>query len=78
MKEGQTKAAFENYKKALQDARPSYVKTELYRIIIRDLSEGSRQAAEIAKNTDATAVLNGWLDKYGSLEEIQALVKKLV
>lgn len=76
MKQGQTKAAFENYRKALDYALPSYVKTELYRIIINDLKGGSKQIASFAKKTDVTVILDNWLDKYGSLEEIQALVKK--
>ena len=46
--------------------------------IINDLKDGSRQAADSGKKSDIQAVLNGWLDKYGSLEDIQALASKLV
>lgn len=77
-KQGQTRSAFENYRSALDYVKPSYVKTELYRIIINDLKDGSRQAADSGKKSDIQAVLNGWLDKYGSLEDIQALASKLV
>lgn len=77
-KQGQTRSAFEDYKKALEYAEPSYVKTELYRIFIHDLNGGSRQAASFAKKTDITEVLNHWLDKYGSLEDIQNLAAKIV
>ena len=37
MKQGQTREAFANYKKALEYEMPSYVRTELYRIFINDL-----------------------------------------
>lgn len=77
-KQGQTRSAFEDYKKALEYAEPSYVKTELYRIFINDLSGGSRQAASFAKKTDITETLNNWLDKYGSLEDIQQLIAKIM
>ena len=59
-------------------AKPSYVRTELYRLIINDLNNGSRQAVSFAKKTDASVILDSWLDKYGSLEDIQALASKLV
>lgn len=77
-KQGQTKAAFENYRKALDYEAPSYIKTELYRIIINDLNGGSKQIASFAKKTDVTVTLENWLDKYGSLEDIQALAKKIL
>ena len=77
-KQGQIKSAFENYRKALDYAKPSYVRTELYRLIINDLNNGSRQAVSFAKKTDASMILDSWLDKYGSLEDIQALASKLV
>lgn len=77
-KQGQTKAAFENYRKALDYTAPSYIKTELYRVIINDLNGGSRQIASFAKKTDVTVTLDNWLDKYGSLEEIQALAEKIL
>lgn len=77
-KQGQTKAAFENYRKALDYTAPSYIKTELYRVIINDLNGGSRQIASFAKKTDVTITLDNWLDKYGSLEEIQALAEKIL
>ena len=73
-KQGQTREAFSNYKKALEYEMPSYVKTELYRIFINDLNNGSRQAKSFAKKADITAVLNSWLDKYGSLEDIRKIV----
>ena len=75
MKQGQTREAFVNYKKALKSQMPSYVKTELYRIFINDLNDGSRQAKSFAKKTDITVVLDNWLDKYGSIEEIKQIVQ---
>ena len=76
-KQGQTKSAFENYQKALEYAEHGYMKTELYRIFINDLNNGSRKIAEIAKKSDVTVLLNNWLDKYGSLEEIQKIATEM-
>ena len=45
---------------------------------MKDLSEGSKKAASYAKRTDAADFLNDWLDKYGSIGDIQKLAKKLV
>lgn len=78
MKQGQTREAFVNYKKALESEMPSYVKTELYRIFINDLNNGSRQAGSFAKKTDITVVLDNWLDKYGSIEDIKKIVQAVV
>ena len=77
MKQGQTREAFENYKKALESEMPSYVRTELYRIFIGDLDSGSRQARSFAKKADITVVLDNWLDKYGSIEEIKSIVHQV-
>lgn len=78
MKQGQTKEAFSNYKKALETEMPSYVKTELYRIFINDLNDGSTQAKSFAKKTDITVVLDNWLDKYDSIDEIKRIVRTVV
>ena len=78
MKQGQTKEAFSNYKKALETEMPSYVKTELYRIFINDLNDGSTQAKSFAKKTDITVVLDNWLDKYDSIEEIKRVVQTVL
>lgn len=78
MKQGQTKEAFSNYKKALETEMPSYVKTELYRIFINDLNDGSTQAKSFAKKTDITVVLDNWLDKYDSIEEIKRIVQTVI
>ena len=78
MKQGQTKEAFSNYKKALETEMPSYVKTELYRIFINDLNNGSTQAKSFAKKTDITVVLDNWLDKYDSIEEIKRIVQTVL
>ena len=78
MKQGQTKEAFSNYKKALETEMPSYVKTELYRIFINDLNNGSTQAKSFAKKTDITVVLDNWLDKYDSIEEIKRIAQTVL
>ena len=45
MKQGQTAAAFESYRKALMEAESSFVKKELETIFLEDLIQGSRAAA---------------------------------
>ena len=74
MKQGQTKEAFSNYKKALEYEMPSYLRTELYRIFINDLNDGSRQAKSFGKKADIMIVLDNWLGKYGSIDDIKKIV----
>lgn len=78
MKQGQTAAAFESYRKALMEAESSFVKKELETIILEDLSQGSRAAAAYAKKTDASGYMDAWLGKYGSQEELRELINKVV
>ena len=75
-KQGQTEAAFQNYLEALRQNGSGFVRTELSRIFLTDLYEGSKRAAVYAKAGDASEFLNQWLRKYGSIEEIQQLVKE--
>lgn len=77
-KQGQTEAAFENYKKALELSRNSYVKKELVRIYFMDLYRGGRKAAAYAKKGDAAEFLNAWLNKYGNIDELKSLVDSLL
>lgn len=77
-KQGQTKEAFENYFKSLENMQHPYLKTELSRIFLEDLYRGSKKASFFAKRTDASEFLSAWLDKYGSQEKIQELLKKIV
>ena len=51
------------------------MRTELYRIFINDLNDGSRQAKSFGKKTDITVVLDKWLDKYESIEDIKKIVQ---
>ena len=74
MKQGQTKEAFSNYKKALEHEMSSYLRTELYRIFINDLNDGSRQAKSFGKRADIMIVLDNWLGKYGSIDDIKKIV----
>ena len=76
-KQGQTDAAFDNYKKAVDCGGKGYVNIELYRIFFADFLEGSKRAAAYAKVLDASEYLDHWLGRYGSTEELQQLVKEL-
>lgn len=78
MKQGQTAAAFESYRKAIRESGSSYVKKELGNIILEDLYQGSRAATAYAKKVDATGYMDAWLGRYGSKEEIQELINKIV
>ena len=77
MKQGQSREAFINYKKALEYEMPSYVRTELYRIFINDLNDGSSRIRTFAKKADVMAVLDNWLDKYGNTEDIKKIVRSV-
>ena len=74
MKQGQTKEAFSNYKKALEHEMSSYLRTELYRIFINDLNDGSRQAKSFGRKADIMIVLDNWLGKYGSIDDFKKIV----
>lgn len=76
-KQGQTQAAFANYLEALEFAKPSYVKTELARIILEDLNQGSRRASVYAKKSDAVPFMDQWLGKYGTVDDIQRIIQLL-
>ena len=75
-KEGQTGAAFENYMKAFGQNGNGFVRTELSRIFLTDLYEGSRKSSIYAKAGDASDFMDLWLKKYGSIEELQQFVKE--
>ena len=75
-KEGQTGAAFENYMKAFGQNGTGFVRTELSRIFLTDLYEGSRKSSVYAKAGDASDFMDLWLKKYGSIEELQQFVKE--
>ncbi len=75
-KEGQTGAAFENYMKAFGQNGNGFVRTELSRIFLTDLYEGSRKSSVYAKAGDASDFMDLWLKKYGSIEELQQFVKE--
>ena len=77
-KQGQTEAAFQNYLEALRQNGSGFVRTELSRIFLTDMYEGSKRAAVYAKAGDASEFLNQWLGKYGSIEEIQQPERMLV
>ena len=75
-KDGQTGAAFENYMKAFGQNGTGFVRTELSRIFLTDLYEGSRKSSVYAKAGDASDFMDLWLKKYGSIEELQQFVKE--
>lgn len=76
-RQGQTDAAFENYREAARYAQNGYVHTELCRIFLSDLYEGGKKVGVYAQKTDASEYLNKWLGRYGSTEELQQFVKDL-
>jgi lipopolysaccharide cholinephosphotransferase len=78
MKQGHTAKAFEFYIQAADYAKHSYVKKELARIILQDLSKGSTKAVVYARRADGMEFMNHWLDKYGSIEDIQRLVNAII
>ena len=77
-KQGQTSEAFENYFRALECELPSYIRTELSRIILEDMYKGGRRAAFFARKTDAAEFLDAWLGKYKSQENIRKILNKIM
>lgn len=77
-KQGQTEQAFESYRKALEYAGHSYVKKEVARIFLNDMYRGGRKLAQYGKNGDASEFMDNWLNKYGSIEELKDLVRRLL
>ncbi len=75
---GCIKEAFAFYKRAL-DYPLCYGDFEaVSQRILKDLYQGSRKAAVLAKRTDASAFLEKWLGKYESLEQLKNLEKRLL
>ena len=48
-----------------------------YRIELIE-NDGSRQAKSFAKKADITVVLDNWLDKYGSIEDVKRIVQSVM
>lgn len=72
-KQGQTRQAFESYRRAVKYAGHSYVKKQLSGIFIQDLARCSEKSAAYVKSGNAEEFLDEFLGKYGSIEEIQAM-----
>ena len=77
LKQGCVKEAFRCYIDALWTADFDRLRYELENILLEDLRQGEARFHKLARRHDVTAFLDGWLDKYGSLEEIQKLVRRL-
>ena len=77
LRRGLTKDAFKHYLTAYRQADFPYLKRELTTILLTDLRSGSEKLKKIPPKMDKKAFLDGWLDKYGSLEQIQELVADL-
>lgn len=82
MKQGRSAQAFECYflaVKSLDNGKDEpYIKSELARIILSDIDKGRKAAAIAAPKTDASRILDSWLDKYGSLDEMREIIEGIV
>ncbi len=78
MKQGNSSAAFVQYFEAERLAAGAWLKKELSLIFLRDLYRNGKRLCAYAANTEVRPLLDAWLDKYGSLSELQEFVKKLV
>ncbi|MBR2765588.1 MAG: LicD family protein [Blautia sp.] len=73
--QGKVTEAFGCYRLAMRELPQGTVREQLRRLILDDLVKGQAKLRVIAAKTDAGEYLDGWLDKYGSLKEIQSLVR---
>ena len=73
--QGKVTEAFGCYRLAMRELPQGTVREQLRRLILDDLVRGQAKLRVIAAKTDAGEYLDGWLDKYGSLKEIQSLVR---
>ena len=75
--QGRVKEAFTHYRKA-RDLIPSGPDRDQIDIrILKDLYQGERRFRAYASRTDTVDYLDGWLDKYGSLEDLQSLCRNI-
>ena len=77
-KQGKTADAFSHYRKALEKDAPEHVRMEVTDRVLKDLKEGSSYIRSFGKKQDLSEFLDAWLGKYGSLEEIRALLTAIV
>lgn len=75
---GCTGQAFLYYQKALEYPLLPEDYEEISDMILTDLYQGGRKAFAIMKKTDAAEFLDKWLDKYGSLTQLQELLVKIL
>ena len=82
LKQGRTAEAFESYFKAVKNLKmtgdEAYIKTELAMIILDDFNKGSKAVAIAAPKTDASRLLDSWLNKYGSLDNIREIITGII
>lgn len=77
-KQGKTADAFSHYRKAMEKDAPEHVRMEVTDRVLKDLKEGSSYIRSFGKKQDLSEFLDAWLGKYGSLEEIRALLTAIV
>ncbi len=72
--QGKVTEAFGLYRQAMRELPQGSVQEQLRRVILDDLVKGQAKLRIVAAKTDAREYLDGWLDKYGSIREIQTLL----
>ena len=72
--QGRTREGFGYYLEAYPHLPAGDIKESVSTSILRDLYRGEKRLRSIAARTDTVDFLDGWLDKYGDLESIQALI----
>ena len=77
-KQGKTADAFSHYRKAMENDAPEHVRMEVADRVLKDLKDGSKYIRSFGKKQDISEFLDAWLGKYGSLEEIRALLTAIV
>lgn len=75
---GKTMQALVSYRQALEYSLPSGDFEKISEWILNDLSQGGKKVSMLAQKTDASDFMEKWLGKYGSLEQLKVLEKKLI
>ena len=76
--QGRTTEGFGYYLEAYPSLPAGDIKENIASSILRDLYRGEKRFRAIAARTDTVDFLDGWLDKYGDLADIQALAHSLI
>ena len=77
LSKGEVHAAFARYREVLETLPEGDSKEAVCLTLAEDLMVGARRYGKYARRRDASAYLEGWIGKYGTLADIQRLDEQL-